>query len=372
MPYSFQLPLFTDLTADQRTVLNHPDAVAVSGGPGTGKSVIGLWKHIRNYDTGNSRSLLLTYTVSLERFLIESCKLKNMDAGSNVSRTYKWTSGNKQIAYDEIIVDEAQDVEASKYDILKRYAKIVSYTTDDNQILYPDQSTNSDELRKIFGNREFTLNTNFRNTREITRFVRSLFPNHMIQDGESTGPVPQLIHTDNNAEDQLQAVIDIINTYPDPTHNIAVLDPFQNTVRSFHSRLQAQGVNCSFYVNEEEELSSIERVHITTFKSSKGLEFNTIIVPNFSSYNWWLSERPNIVTQNDIYVVLTRSKNNVFLINNSPLYYRNQNLQLLSIALQRGTIEEEQYVKNTNDITSSKTSTVENRTNEDEDDDLPF
>ena len=125
MGYNFQLPLFTDLTADQRTVLNHPDAVAVSGGPGTGKSVIGLWKHIRNYDTGNARSLLLTYTVSLERFLTETCKIENSEAGNNVSRTYLWTSGNNQSNYDEIIVDEAQDVEASKYDVLRRFAKMV-------------------------------------------------------------------------------------------------------------------------------------------------------------------------------------------------------------------------------------------------------
>jgi superfamily I DNA/RNA helicase len=348
MGYNFQLPLFTDLTADQRTVLNHPDAVAVSGGPGTGKSVIGLWKHIRNYDTGNARSLLLTYTVSLERFLTETCKIENSEAGNNVSRTYLWTSGNNQSNYDEIIVDEAQDVEASKYDVLRRFAKMVSYTTDDNQILYPHQSTKSDELHTIFGNKEFTLHTNFRNTREITRLVRSLFPNHMIQDGQASGPVPQLIHTDNNADNQLQALIDIINTYPDPTHNIAILDPFRNNVRSFHSRLQEKGIKCSFYVNDEEGLDSIERVHVTTFKSSKGLEFNTIIVPNFSSYNWWLRERPNIVKPNDIYVVLTRSKKNVFLVNNSPSYYRDQNLQPLSIALQRGTIEEEQYVPNTN------------------------
>lgn len=343
MGYNFQLPVITDLTPDQQTVLNHPNAVAVSGGPGTGKSVIGLWRHIRNYDTGNARSLLLTYTVSLERFLTETCNTQNSEAATNVNRTYRWTSGRGQTYYDEIIVDEAQDVDSSKYDIIRRFSQVVSYTTDDNQILYPNQSTTTAQLREIFGNREFILQTNFRNTREITRFVRSLFPDHMIQDGKSTGPLPQLIHTDNNADNQLNAIIDIIKTYPDPTHNIAILDPFKSTVRSLYSKLNDKGVKCSFYVNEEEELPSIERVHVTTFKSSKGLEFNTVIVPNFSSYNWWLRERPNIVSENDIYVVLTRSKNNVFLINNSPSYYRDENMAPLSTAINRGTIEEDNY-----------------------------
>ena len=346
MGYYFKLPVITDLTEDQQTVLNHSGAVAVSGGPGTGKSVIGLWRHVRNYDMGNVKSLLLTYTVSLEKFLKETCKTQNIEAANNVNRTYRWTSGNGQRHFEEIIVDEAQDVDASKYAIIKNFAEVVSYTTDDNQIIYPDQSTTKTQLSGIFGNREFILQTNFRNTKQITRFVRSLFPDHMIKDGESTGPLPQLIHTNGNHDDKLNAIIDIINTYSDPTHNIAILDPFKNTVRDLYNKLNDKGINCSFYVNEvnkEGELSDIERVHVTTFKSSKGLEFNTVIVPNFSSYNWWLSERSNIVTENDIYVVLTRSKNNVFLIDNSPSFFRDKNMAPISTAIEKETIEEDEF-----------------------------
>lgn len=371
MPYNFQLPVITDLTGDQQSVLNYPGAVAVSGGPGTGKSVIGLWRHIRNYDTGTRKSLLLTYTVSLERFLTETCRTLNASAAQNVNRTFRFTTGTGQQRYDEIIVDEAQDVNVEKYDIIKRFSKSVSYTTDDNQILYPDQCTKSEQLREIFGNQEYTLHTNFRNTREITRFVRSLFPDHMIQDGDSTGPIPQLVHLGNEEDDQLQVIIDIINTYPDQTHNIAILDPFQGNVRNLHSRLSEKGINCSFYVNKEEELTSIERIHITTFKSCKGLEFNTIIVPNFSSYNWWLRERPNIVTENDIYVVLTRSKNNVFLLDRSYENHRETNMRPLTTALNRGTLEEEDYVAgNSNVITPSKSNN--NNIVNDDTDDLPF
>ena len=170
MPYNFQLPLITDLTPDQQTVLNYAGAVAVSGGPGTGKSVIGLWRHIRNYDNKTARSLLLTYTVSLERFLKETCRTQNVDAANNVDRTYRWTNGNGQRTYDEIIVDEAQDVGVSNYNTIRRYSNRVSYTTDDNQILYPNQSTRAYQLQEIFGNRQFTLQTNFRNTQQITRF----------------------------------------------------------------------------------------------------------------------------------------------------------------------------------------------------------
>ena len=66
MAYFFKLPSITDLTIGQQSALNEPKAIAISGGPGTGKSVVSLWRHIRNYGTGTKKSLLLTYTKTLE------------------------------------------------------------------------------------------------------------------------------------------------------------------------------------------------------------------------------------------------------------------------------------------------------------------
>ena len=72
MAYGFRLPVLTDLTIEQQAVLNEPNAIAVSGGPGTGKSVVSLWRHIQNHGMGRRHSLLLTYTVSLESYLASS------------------------------------------------------------------------------------------------------------------------------------------------------------------------------------------------------------------------------------------------------------------------------------------------------------
>ena len=107
----------------------------------------------------------------------------------------------------------------------------------------------------------------------------------MIQDGLSNGPVPQLIHLGNDTAKQMNAILEIISTYSDPSHNIAILDPFTNNVNNFFNKLTANGIRCTKFVSEQEQLNSIERVHVTTFKSCKGLEFNTVIVPNMHSYN---------------------------------------------------------------------------------------
>lgn len=369
MAYNFQLPVITDLTPDQQTVLNYPGAVAVSGGPGTGKSVIGLWRHIRNYDTGTKRSLLVTYTKSLERFLKETCKTINADAARNVDRTYRW-SNNPTRDFAEIIVDEAQDVELSKYDVLQNYCQSISYTTDDNQILFPERCSKKVDLQNKFNNREFTLHSNFRNTREISRFVRTVFPDEVRQDGNRSGQIPQLINIGNDDNLQIDAIIGITNNFSEATHNIVILAPYQSNVQTIYSALQDKGVACTMFSSEKQVLNTIDRIHVTTFKSCKGLEFDTVIIPNIHSYNFWKNNEYNIVNDEDLYVVLTRSKSNIFLLNNSHSYYETENLAFLQNALRHGTLEEEDYIAdNTNAVTPSRPNT--NIVNDDIDD-LPF
>ena len=66
MAYYFKLPLSTELTRDQQLAVDETEPIALSGGPGTGKTVANLWRHIFNYENGGTRSLLLTYTKTLE------------------------------------------------------------------------------------------------------------------------------------------------------------------------------------------------------------------------------------------------------------------------------------------------------------------
>lgn len=62
--YYFSLPTLPALTVSQQAALDESNQVAISGGPGTGKSVVSLWRHIRNYQSNPpKKSLLLTYTI---------------------------------------------------------------------------------------------------------------------------------------------------------------------------------------------------------------------------------------------------------------------------------------------------------------------
>jgi superfamily I DNA/RNA helicase len=59
--------------------------------------------------------------------------------------------------------------------------------------------------------------------------------------------------------------------------------------------------------------NGISRIHLTPFKSSKGLEFDTVIIPDFQEFAFWKSEHKYAVKENDYYVGMTRAKSNLFL-----------------------------------------------------------
>lgn len=342
MAYFFKLPPITELTIGQQAALNEPNAIAISGGPGTGKSVVSLWRHIRNYATGSRRSLLLTYTKSLEFYLCnstvseaniaetESEKRKIEFASQNVNRTLWWLS-HEQTVYEEIIVDEAQDVDSEKYNQLKTYSDVISFGADDSQIVFPRNSTTENQLREIFiQNKSYFLDENFRNSYQILHFLKGFFDKrliyqYMLEDlkvKERFGPKPILISSINNLEKRNTIISEIIELFIadtkslNNTHNLAILVPLKCHVDDIYRALIILKINCTRYY-EGLTFDGISNVHITTFKSAKGLEFDTVIIPSFEHYLWNI-EKLTIapITENDYYVAITRTKRNLYLLSN--------------------------------------------------------
>lgn len=335
--YYFNLPAITQLTIPQQAALNETRPIALSGGPGTGKSVVSLWRHISNYEKGK-QSLLLTYTTTLKQYLKACCRTKNNNAAPNVGTSYR---NRPRTNWSEIIVDEAQDLENGYYEDIKQYG-IISYGADDSQILYPDHCSKEFELRRIFPqNISYVLNKNFRSTQRIMQFAKQAFPNAVIPQNiinglaNNVGELPiLLISMGNNYERtnplQDNAIEEIIQAFHSDDHNIAILVPFQSDVRAFESVLNEKGFHSgtdySSYSGDDYDRTGqgcgeILNIHITTFKSAKGLEFDTVIIPNFHKYK----EICGSYNTNceDFYVACTRARSNLYLISNYDLPYLN-------------------------------------------------
>lgn len=331
--YYFNLPAITQLTRPQQAALNETRPIALSGGPGTGKSVVSLWRHINNYERGN-RSLLLTYTTTLKQYLKACCKTKNNDAARNIGTS---NSNRPQTKWSEIIIDEAQDLENNYYTNINQYGN-VSYGADDSQILYPKHCSTESQLKSIFlNNVPHVLDKNFRNTQRIMRFAKQAFPNAVISQriidslANNIGELPILLVSggdkyEKTNDNQNNAIKSIINTFHREDHNIAILVPWQSDVRIFEKVLEQHGYSknndYSSYCGDDYDntgygCGDILNIHLTTFKSAKGLEFDTVIIPNFNKYKEICG---NFNTDwQDFYVACTRARSNLYLISNYDL-----------------------------------------------------
>lgn len=330
MPYYFNLPALNELTLNQRSALNEQSAIALQGGPGTGKSVVSLYRHITNHQNHRS-SLLLTYTTTLKLYLAACCRGQSVQAAGSVGTTYKktypWGDGGAP-HYGEIIIDEAQDVDMDRYRIIKSHADRVSYGADESQSLFDNGSTCA-ELRGLFPNNvPKRLERNFRNTRRILQFCQTCFrqANISMQDIMSCralGELPQLFVTEDRIfggqdSQQDEAIKEIIRDNQGPTHNIAILCPWGKTVDYFYNLIKDDFEDVTFYYrqgNQERGCEELGNIHVTTFKSAKGLEFDTVIIPNFQNVDEDL-ERFHI-NWKDFYVGVTRSRTNLYLISDS-------------------------------------------------------
>ncbi len=337
--YYFNLPQITQLTISQQAALNETAQIALSGGPGTGKSVVSLWRHISNYQQ-DKKSLLLTYTTTLAKYLSSCCSVHNQNAANNVKTSLGGKPQNSS-NWNEIIIDEAQDMPIDYYQDIISIAK-VSYGADDSQILYPENCSKQKELGSLFNsNVDYVLDKNFRSTQRIMRFARKVFPDAYIPQATldglagNVGELPVVLVSGKNKwieekrrpeisnDKQNNAIINIIRQFTADTHNIAILVPWKNDVIYFNDIIKNKIRDYSIYYNDDNDFpdgcEEIKNIHITTFKSAKGLEFDTVIIPNFDNI---LKKVPIIMnetimcTWNDLYVAVTRARSNLYLITN--------------------------------------------------------
>jgi superfamily I DNA/RNA helicase len=127
---------------------------------------------------------------------------------------------------------------------------------------------------------------------------------------------------DRTNDKQNNSILEIVNSFRSNTHNIAILVPWKSDVAVFETVLKDNNIaDFSIYYEDSIRFPSgcddIKNVHITTFKSAKGLEFDTVIIPNFHKYSE-ICGSFNTEWQ-DYYVAVTRARSNLYLISNNDI-----------------------------------------------------
>jgi len=356
----FKLPDWRELSRDEQIpIINLPTdkTYFVSGGPGTGKSVLAIHRVARLRDLEpNSAVTFLVYNKALQLHLSDCLKAAGLNSRTvqtchqwiwdqtKLNKTgglwnYNWervqeiiekNSGDKK-TIDHLIIDEAQDVPEPLLRILHRQSRNATIFIDNKQAISTDARKfglrQLAEIRAIFDagtGCTFELTKNFRNTQPILDAALALHP---LSYGElpprtirKDGPTPTL------RQASLEEVVNRIETYHanNPADRIAVAVP-QGRDRGAFAKLSESEVPAQFYSNPNTRSgrysASAEGATVISHEMMKGLEFDAVFLPflDDSSLHPPGNEDRIQTMKNLIYVVCTRARSFLELSHESDL-----------------------------------------------------
>lgn len=315
-----ELPDFDALSEEHDDILTLPlDASCiVTGPPGTGKTVMAIWRASILHRSGR-KPLLLMYGRLLSSYARAAVGKLEIDGA--VSTYHSWFSQFWRRSYgvappetqpwqfdwsaclDKIItkppadserhsflIDEGQDMPRDFYFILKLISGSLTVFADENQRITGQQSTIA-EIRAATGIHEtLQLTRNYRNTRPIAEFAASFYtglPSGMpeLPPSSARGERPFLIY-----HEQLHQTIEFIRNYENNhrDQSIGILLERKRKVSQFYNRLTGKTRNpVEVYLNQDgmgtSKYAPIDfakpGIKLLTYWSAKGLEFDTVFLP---------------------------------------------------------------------------------------------
>jgi len=331
MKFEFRLPKLTELSRGQRKAIDETKPILVTGVPGAGKTVASIYRLSNSLNLGNE-TLLFTYNRMLRVAIKNSTEHLGIKESSIqsihrffIDKTGEWLTKYehdavklneelKDIAYDEFIFDEGQDQPITIYDAFSKIGK-VSVGADDAQQLY-DRSTTESKILDILPDLvQHELTENYRNSFEIFNFAKEFVPNNArakdeillekLSKNSSLKPQIYVSNTFNDTKELIKKVLDA-----NKGSNIGILVPSIHLVNEYYTLIK-DDYECSQYhsgLSEEsknETENDLQNILVTTFKSAKGMEFDTVMMLGF--------EQTKAEYVNQYFVGATRAKTRLFI-----------------------------------------------------------
>ena len=344
-----QLPDFNALSEEQDDVLDLPldSSVIVTGPPGTGKTIIAIWR-ANMLHRAKRPTLLLMYGKLLSTYTQAAVEKSGIDGvvstyhswfpkffkesyGQNPPMldkyAFDWAACKRHIMTSpipapqqrHIIVDEGQDMPQDFYLVLRLVSSSMTILADENQRITSDQSTMG-EIKAATGIQEIrTLTTNYRNTRPIAevsaRFYAGL-PSGIPKLPPATrgGELP-VLQAHKNLNDTVKQILTYERTFRD--RSIGVMVPYASQVKSLYNRLSGKTRNpvqgyLSGHVGRGIPQLDFAKpgIKLVTWASAKGLEFDTVFLPELQSVK---ADPKSDDFRMKMYVLTSRAKRQLFL-----------------------------------------------------------
>lgn len=333
--FRFSLPSRENLTRTQKLAIDDDNPIFTTGIPGSGKTVVAVYRIARLKN--NSR--LFTYTRMLTVAINGTVNVHLREASNKISSIYQWFASNchvrlgdiihseesvfevlksQEISFNEIIFDEAQDLPISLYSALNKVCNNISIGADNAQQIFRGGS-DEEELSNIFiKNKPHELDENFRNTFEIFNFSKNfVVENERAQNSNMLNQLKLKRRGDKPTIFLYKMQSDIVSTLhqilnDNKGSNTGILLVHTQDVDTYYNLITHKTLfDCSYYYNgmpivqRDNVERNLKNILVTTFKSAKGMEFDTVIIPELQL----IDEEIKI----QFFVGCTRAKSNLFL-----------------------------------------------------------
>ena len=334
--FQFWLPTPDKLTRKQRRAIDSDNDIFLSGVPGSGKTVVSIYR-LKNTKKG----ILFTYGKLLRKTIEE----KVDDSSKPVVNIHKWlysTTNNSKyleenlkdknltetislikaqgIHFDEIFVDEGQDLLPNSYKVFREISTNISVSADEAQkVNNKEEASDEKDILDILTHLElYELDEIFRSAYELYDFARGFMPYNERANNETmlerlrknSGATKPMVYISSDLADSYEIIRDVIDD--NPTDNIGIL--FEDIIAIDECVRELQNdydISCYHSKLPRDEQDSIlkddlKNILITTLKSAKGIEFDIVIMPQFQNAQKRNAEQ--------YFVGATRAKSEVHII----------------------------------------------------------
>jgi DNA helicase IV len=192
-----------------------------------------------------------------------------------------------------ICVDEAQDMSFNEYKMIydvNNKDVIFNIFGDTNQLLKPGRGiSNWSDLKDYFHMKEFSLNENYRNTNQITRFCNNSFGMNVYQTGVDGAKVKEIARRDLEKE---------LSELKLGDERVAILVP-RRVKKSGYLETSILPSEIRRAIGNKIENGAISLMYVDEVK---GIEFDRVYVV------------PNKMTKNEKYIAYTRALSNLIVV----------------------------------------------------------
>ncbi|WP_233157269.1 MULTISPECIES: HelD family protein [Amycolatopsis] len=213
-----------------------------------------------------------------------------------------------------LLVDEMQDYAPIQYAVVRElFSCKMTILGDRNQSVNPFSSSSLSTIRSIFPEADcLELCKSYRSTTEITDFAQRISRNDKLVPIERHGRPPQVIACANQ-QDQEAQILALVRQHSHSDHrSLGIICKTVAQAKTLHHALSQAGAELALL--DYDSTAFAGGIVITSAHIAKGLEFDTVIVPQVDEENY-----ANEMDKSMLYIACTRAMHELHLTHTGPV-----------------------------------------------------